>query len=145
MCLTGSLSGMIRFKNRAGFTLIDVMIAITIVGLVIPPALSFQFSIMRQVNQVLAQYRRLLLANNLFVEMHMEQKIKPGQTEVQKKEGAPPTILNYVLKSAKDNPQLKKFPSLYFEYIKISAPESPKIDTLATLVFRPQQVQKEKK
>lgn len=137
---------MIVFKNRSGFTLVEVMIAIAIIGMVLTPIFAFQLQIVRRVNSSFDRSRRLIFAQNMLVEMHEQRLIGKDVTTQQKQESGPATKLNYELKTATNHPQLKKLPNLYVERIVITDPTGAikKEDVLGTIIFKPVQTEQKK-
>lgn len=63
---------MIVFKNNAGFTLIETMLAITLIAIVMTPLLVTQGSVAQAVAQISERLQRVFFAENFFIEAHAQ-------------------------------------------------------------------------
>ena len=130
----------IHFKNERGFTILEVMFALVIVGLVLAPALAMQFNLVRKIITTAGRSERFGLAKNFVVIVHEQQVADPTIKQSNRTELVPPTTLNYQLKSIENNPALAQLPGLHIEVVEISWTSlvGKQHDQLVTFLFRPE-------
>lgn len=106
-----SLLSMIHLKNKAGFTLIEVLLAVAIMGIVLGPIYILQGAVFDRVIRAAESVDRMLVAYDFFVD------VKEGDEDVVKKTiDDPATDLVYEKKeSSKESVLAKEFNHIYIE------------------------------
>ncbi len=128
---------MIHFKNSAGFTLIEVLLATMIVAMALTPILILQSRIIEKVTYYSWHVARIFFAKEFLHEMVQD---KTGKMTFTKKITDPDTTLRYErIPSEKANKKLK-LPGLFINHIEVSWQEmgTEKKDTFIGLSFIPE-------
>jgi prepilin-type N-terminal cleavage/methylation domain-containing protein len=107
---------MIHSKNN-GFTLIEVLLAMALVGVVLTPIYSLQNSIFNQVLKMANAVDRMFVAYDFFLDVQNEADEK-DQKKITRKIDDPSTELIYEIQDvSKDSVLQKDFNNLYIEKI----------------------------
>ncbi|HZW61490.1 MAG TPA: prepilin-type N-terminal cleavage/methylation domain-containing protein [Candidatus Babeliales bacterium] len=130
---------MIHSKNRIGFTLIEAIIAVAIMGIVLTPIYilltnSYQTSIRRSF-----QLDRSIQAHLFLIDAR---RAVPKDTQtfmLEKKTTKPVTILKYELKEPAADSPIKKVSNMLIEQVTMQWQEGNRqfTDTLTTLMYKP--------
>ena len=127
-----------NLSAKKGFTLIEAMLAVTIVALIVAPIFVLEDTLFNAVSRTAKQFHRFLFAQNFMMQARMEQK--PGSTNfsLERREENPATILKYTLDKLPGNSSLKAVKNLYVEKVEAKGQEktSPTV-TLLSFQFRP--------
>lgn len=134
---------MIHSKNRDGFTLIEVLLALSLMAMILTPILISQNTIMFSVSYFKGQLQRIMLAKNYLVYAH--------KNTLQEKTTEPRTIENPALKLSylkekTAGPMAKQFKDVYRETVLIEWTEEniKKQDTLVSFIFKPEKKTEQK-
>lgn len=134
---------MIHSKNNDGFTLIEVLLALSLMAMILTPILITQSSIMVSVGYFSGIFRRINIAKNYLVVAHknsLEDK-KTGQSSIDD----PPTTLTY--KQDKVSGVIaKQFKDIYRETVRIEWTEDNRKheDMLVSFIFKPEKKTEQK-
>ena len=128
---------MIHFKNNDGFTLIEVLLALSLMAMILTPILISESSIMLSVGTFTGQFQRIIAAKNYLIHAHkntLEDK-KTGPSSIDN----PPTTLTYKQDKA-SGAITKKFKDIYRETVRIEWTEgtNKRQDLLVSFVFKPE-------
>lgn len=96
-----SLRAMIHSKNKAGFTLIEVMLATLIVGVVLGPIYLLQGTVFKRVVRMADSVERMLITYDYFIDVQkgdedvVSETVKDPQTEIkyERKQSSPGSAL----------------------------------------------------
>lgn len=130
---------MIRFKNNAGFTLVDVMIAIAIVGIVLTPMFVLQNNVMGSAIRLSERFHRLLRAKNFLFIAQEKEPAKATDYSVEKKEERPNTMLSYSLKPVAKDSVLAKLQYLYTQQVQAKDPQGDNGASIVQIIYKPKQ------
>ena len=127
---------MIHSKSNNGFTLIEVLLALSLMAMILTPILISENSIMLSVGNFRGRLDRITMAKNYLVHAHknaLEDK-KTGPMTVED----PQTTLTYKQSKA-SGPTAKVFKDIYRETVTIEWTEGndKRRDVLVSFVFKP--------
>lgn len=125
-------------NNSGGFTLIEVVLAVAIVGVIMTAVFVAQGSAMYAVNRISQVLRRVYAAEQYMLEKRAENVNGVEVKSDQKIITYPAATLAYKLEKT-DNPSLKAFKDIYREEVVISWKEQrvPRTDALVSFSFKP--------
>jgi len=105
---------MIPSNNHNGFTFIEIVLTVALIGAVLAPLFSVQYNVLRLITRASDRVSRIFLLGNIFQEA--EYKDKPvsekGLTGT-KKITDPETDLTYIVKTPDKSSSLKKLHDVY--------------------------------
>ncbi len=135
---------MIYFKNRNGFTLIEVMITLGIIGLVLTPVFVLQSTTMRVMGQYSQQLVRVLAGQVFFGQMQMQRAINPDIEKETKKIDDPESTFEYSFADIDQKSTLANFKDVGLQevVIKWHSLWGPEEDTLVSFVYDPEEQEK---
>lgn len=129
-----------HFKNEAGFTLPEAMIAVAIIGIALVPMFLLQGTILEEVGRRSHELRRMFFGKQFVFEARQKQPEDAKEYDLQKKETNPATLLTYRLSAVPGNSALKDEYNLYHERVTASEEErQPAALALVQFVFKPEQ------
>jgi prepilin-type N-terminal cleavage/methylation domain-containing protein len=133
---------MIPFKNKHnhGFTLIEAMIAIAIVGMTLTPMFILDTNVYNSVTTITQRFHRFLFAKNFIFEAEQKQPPQSVNYSTEKKEERPITMVRYTLKSIPEQSSLAKIKQLYRQEVVASGPDkdSPSA-SIVQFVYKPKE------
>ncbi len=128
---------MIHFKNKsAGFTLIEALIAMVIIGIALTPIIGLQILLLRMVNSSGQQVRRILQAQTFLV--HTQRTAIDKDTEsAEKKVDRPSTQLKFSLAPLHADAVLKNNKYVQQERVNMQWQDNgkPRSDNLMTFLY----------
>ncbi len=125
-------------KSEAGFTLIEAMIAVAIIGIILVPMFLLQGTILQEVGRRSHELRRMFFARQFFSEARQKQSENAIEYALEKKEENPPTLLAYTLGSIPKNSSLKDTYNLYIERVTATEQGERFGQKLVHFVFKPE-------
>lgn len=127
-----------------GFSLIEAMLAVTMMGMILAPLFLLEGTVFDGVTKITEQFRRYLFAHNFLYQTIREQSPKTRDFTLEQKKETPATTLQYRLKKVTDG-TFKNQKNLYRQEVLISTQDSksPK-DSLVTYLFKPTEMKNEK-
>lgn len=134
------------FKNKSGFTLIEVLLALAIIGLVLSPIFVIQSSVLRSSSKAAALFTRLLIAKDFLIDQQFEHADSDEPVTIDRKITTPVTNLVFSSKSIPDNSSLKKFKQVMIDSVVFEwkdARGKKQQHKLATFSFKPEQEKKQ--
>jgi len=136
---------MMVFKNNAGFTLIEVILAIAIVALGMMPILILQNEVLTRVNRVGNRLQRIFFAQQFMAEAR--EKREPGTREfyLERQEEFPATKLLYRVEPADVEPQFEGLSGLYSERVIMTWKSGPRQEKLVLPTYGFEPVRERKK
>ncbi len=135
-----SLKYMMVFRNK-GFTLIEVLLAVAIIGLVLTPIFSIQLNVMRSNSKASQALARIFLGKQFLVENEFSLKADEQEKRIEKKIDRPPTTLIYQLSKIPENSSLKKFKNVLLESVTmqwVDRQGKKRQEKLVTFVYKPE-------
>jgi prepilin-type N-terminal cleavage/methylation domain-containing protein len=138
---------MIHFKNSSGFTLVEVVLSLMIMGLVYGSVYVSQGSAIRVVKVFALRLSRLLAAKELLIEMTTGKEGESAEQvrkDKQLKEDGPVTHLTYTQEPAASG-AIKDFKDIVVQKVKAEWQEdrSAHTELLVTFAFKPKKEKKE--
>ena len=130
-------------KNNDGFTLIEVLLALSLMAMVLTPILISESTTMLSVGIFSRHFQRITVAKNYLVRAHkdaLEDKKTPPATIED-----PQTTLSYKQNKA-SGPIAKQFKDIYRETVTIEWTEgnNKRQETLVSFVFKPEKKTEQK-
>lgn len=131
---------MIVFKNESGFTLIEVLLTLSIVGLVLTPILMLQSMLVRNTNKRTQMIDRMYAAKKFLIDSEVALAPDANESSADKKIANPPTTLRFELKNVSSNSSLKKFKSIKQASVTSTwtEPGAKRQERIVTFLFRPE-------
>lgn len=127
-------------QNRKGFTLVEVMLAIAIIGMLLTPMLFLEQLILGQSWRVSSRFHRFSLAQKFLYDAREKQPIGATQFSLETRENDPPVTLVYRIESVEKTSSLSSVAGLYNERVTLSWRENDltKNQALVTFQFYPE-------
>ncbi len=129
-------------KNKSGFTLVEVLLALTIIGLVLSPIFVIQSSVLRSTSKAAQIFTRLLIAKDFLIDQQFEHADSDQAVTTERKITVPPTKLVFSSKKVPDNSSLKKIKNIMVESVAFEwtdAQGRKQQQKLVTFSFKPEQ------
>jgi prepilin-type N-terminal cleavage/methylation domain-containing protein len=131
---------MIHFKNRKnGFTLIEVIISLAIVGVILTPVFMLHEMIMNRVNRSAKEFEYMLLCKNLLFSARQKQTPQAQEFLLEKAEIDFNATLTYALeKGVNQKSSLASLVGLHREIVTVSWTDlgTKKQDRLVTFIYK---------
>jgi prepilin-type N-terminal cleavage/methylation domain-containing protein len=134
---------MINFKKRnsqqPGFSLVEVVLTLVVIGIVVSALLALQGNLLRAVYSATGRLARAISMKNFLVESHIKQWADSNQTQ-QKTIDNPPVKLTYQTKKISESSSLKKLNDLVIEQITCSwqGRVTEGQETMISLLYKPE-------
>lgn len=131
---------MIHSRNRTGFTLIEVLLAIAIVGMAMTPIIFLQTAVLTRVNKGMLQLKRIMLAKKFLFDAREKNQNDSPEFSLEKQEVDPSTLLVYRAEET-NYPEVGELDGLRTERVIARWKEDgrPRHIILVTFTFRPVQ------
>lgn len=101
-------------NNRDGFTLIEIMMTVAMIGIVIVPLFSVQYNILKIISQASDQLSRIFLIETIFNEAEYRGKqVAESGIAGNKKVEEPLTEINYAVQKPNEKSAFIKFNDVY--------------------------------
>jgi len=139
---------MINFKNRNGFTLIEVLITLAIIGMVLTPLIIAQSTALRSITTLSRRMTRFIYAKNFLLESSFKLLFEKKEQEKEAKQVGelkdPPMKLTYELKQVSENSALARFKGLKIGTVFMRWQErtGPRTDKLIQVILKPDEEKK---
>jgi|SRR5579872_2853247 hypothetical protein len=130
-----------RLHNK-GFSLIEAMLAVTMMAMILAPLLMLEGLVFDGVTRISEQFRRSLFAHNFLYQAVREQPIKAREFNLEQRKDLPPTNLRYKLKKVGDG-VFKNQANLYRQEVTMMV-NGKEQDSLVTYIFKPAEPKNEK-
>lgn len=136
-----SLKPMIVSRNNKGFTLVEVLLAMAIIGLVLTPIFAIQMGVWRSSLRSSQSLTRIFAAKNLLVESMFNASPEQREKKIERKLDRPATTLIYERKKIAENSSLKKFKNVLHESVTMQWTDrqgKKRQERLVTFVYSPE-------
>lgn len=140
--LMRSLKYMMRFNNSSGFTLIEVLLALAIIGMVLTPILLIQQIVLRRSSSSANLFSRIIQAKDFLIDQQFENIQESQDVTAEKKITNPATTLIFNSKKLPENSSLKKFKHIKIDSVTMqwTAEQNKKRkEKLVTFSFKPEE------
>src|SRR3990167_2362700 len=104
---------MMHFKNKKGFSLIEAMIAITIIGMVLAPIFILEANVFNAVARVAEGFHRIVRSKHFMVGAYKEQPAESKEFKLERKEENPTSIMRYTFSPVDKKSSLAKLNGMY--------------------------------
>lgn len=133
---------MMSTKNEQGFSLIESMVAIAMIGLVLTPMFSLQTTVFSSVIRVADRIHRMIQAQAFVFTASREQPPHIRDFKLEKKEEKPKSTLRYSFGSVDKKSSLSKLKNIYRQEVVAEGPgkDSPQGNVIL-FVFKAEQPQ----
>ncbi len=127
------------FKNKPGFSLIEAMFAITIIGLVLTPMFILENNVFNGIARMAETFHRLLFAQNFLYSAQRQEPPESTKYSLERKEDKPLSMARYTLAPIAKQSSLGSMKHLYQQRVEVSGLEksSPKA-TMIQCIFKPE-------
>lgn len=128
---------MVHFNDKSGFTLIEVILAVAIIGILFGPILVTQGTMMQSIGMLSRRLRAVLAAQELLVETQYDDKAPEQKSKSLKPLGIPGSMA-YKEEPAKIS-ALKDFKDIVMKKVSMEWRDGVvrRTDELVTFVFKP--------
>ena len=129
-------------KNNSGFTLIEVLLALAIIGMVLTPILLIQQIVLRRSSSSANLFSRIIQAKDFLIDQQFENIQETQEVTAEKKITNPPTTLIFNSKKVPENSALKKFKHIKIDSVTMqwTADQNKKRqEKLVTFSFKPEE------
>ncbi len=132
---------MIHFRNKAGFTLIEVLLSLAIIALVLTPIFVVQGTVLSRVGRYARMIDRFMQSQLFFVNSSIAVSAEAKSTTLEKKIDVPLTFLSYEFQKLPDSSPLKNFKDVYQEKVTIRYEDDGRkyLDSLVSFRYRPEE------
>lgn len=127
-------------QKQPGFTLIEVLLALAIIGLVLTPIFLIQSAVLRRTSAGAQQFLRIIQAKDFLIDQQFENMQEAQAATAERKITNPPTTLSFSSKKIPDNSALKKFKHIMIDSVTMQWTEQNKKrqEKLVTFSFKPE-------
>lgn len=124
---------MIHSESNQGFTLVEVMISVLIIGTALTAIMSTQSVMLLSIKKITEQFSRIVLAKNFLYQTRLAEK-KSANSKIQ----TPETSFKYTQQKASGSIG-QHFKDLYREQLSWEWTDGSKkyTDTIVSLIFKP--------
>ena len=128
-------------NNQLGFTLIEVLLSLAIIGMVLTPIFLIQSLVLRRTSAGARQFTRLIAAKDFLVDQQFENIQETNTATAEQKITNPPTTLLFTSKKLPENSALKKFKHIMVDTVTMQWTEQNKKrqENLVTFMFKPEE------
>lgn len=130
-------------KIQFGFTLVEVLLALAIIGIVLTPIFLINQVVLRRSSADARLFSRLIQARDFLIDQQFENMQEAQEAGGQKKITNPPTTLTFSSRKIPENSALKKFKHVMIDSVTMQwAGERNKNrqEKLITFTFKPEEV-----
>lgn len=132
-------------QKHLGFTLIEVLLALAIIGIVLTPIFVIQSIVLRRTSSGAQLFSRIVQAKDLLVDQQFEniQEVQPANAE--RKITNPATTLIFSSKKVPENSALKKFKHITIDTVTMQwtgVGNKKRQEKLVTFTYRPEEEKK---
>lgn len=130
-----------HFRNKPGFTLIEVLLALAIIGMVLTPIFLIQQMVLRRSSAGANLFSRIIQAKDFLIDQQFENMQETQASTAERKITNPPTTLTFSSKKIPENSALKKFKHIMVDSVTMQWTEQNKKrqETLVTFSFKPEE------
>ena len=128
-----------HFKNRSGFTLIEVLIAVAIIGVAIMPIYNIQTTLLARVSKYTGAFVRTLYAKSFLNESQLS--LQAGkELEKEKKVPGPSMKLIFERGAVPSGSSVKKFKNIVLDRVTVEWQEgkAKRKEQFVTFTYKPQ-------
>lgn len=131
-----------RIKNKKGFTLIESMAAIAMIGMILTPMFTLQMTVFSSVLRVADRFHRAIQAKQFSFSAYREQPPQSKNFKLEKKEDKPVSMLHYSFGPVNKKSSLARVKGIYRQEVIASGLDkgSPEGASLQ-FVFKSEQTQ----
>jgi prepilin-type N-terminal cleavage/methylation domain-containing protein len=127
-------------RPKKGFTLIEVLLALAIIGMVLTPILMIQSMIVRNTSKYSRLITRILQGKKFLIDSEIALTADLDQSTAEKKVFNPETSMKYEMNKIPDGSALKKFKRIYKEAVTLQwrDQQGRHQEQIVTFIFRPE-------
>lgn len=126
---------------KSGFTLIEALLAMAIIGLVLTPIFMNQTAVSRTTARAARRLAQIFAAKKVLIDNEMALAPDVQQFTNEKKLERPPTTFTYELKKIPENSAFKKFNNVLMQTVSWTNARDKKktLEKLVTFIYKPEQ------
>ncbi len=130
---------MMYSKSNEGFSLIEAVIAVAIIGMVLTPMFVLETNVFNSVARNAERFHRLIFAKDFLYMAQREEPIASKDYKLERKENNPLSMVRYALAPVAKNSSLSRVKRLFKQQVVASGLErtSPEA-TIIHFVFKPE-------
>ena len=136
-----STNGYSDFRSARGFTLIEVLLSLAIIGLVLTPIFLIQSTVLRTSSASAHLFTRLMYAKDFLIDQQFEHSQESAPAQAELKITAPATTLKFDSQKIPENSALKKIKNVMVESVTMEwtdARNKKRREKLVTFAFKPE-------
>jgi hypothetical protein len=133
---------MMRFKNNAGFSIIEAMMAITIIGMVLAPIFILETNVFTAVGRLAEGFHRIILSKQFMFVAYKQQTPESKEFKFEKREENPIAMMRYTFTPIDKQSSLAQLTGMYRKQVITSGFEKTSPEGMAVqFVYQPERPQ----
>ncbi len=131
-----------HFKNKNGFSLIEAMIAIAIIGMILSPMFILETNVFNAVARIAEKFHRILLSKQFIFIASKEQPSEAKEFKLERKEEKPTSLMRYSFAAVDKKSSLAKLQGIYRQEVITSGGDATSPEGRAIqFVYKPERPQ----
>lgn len=131
-----------RFKNNEGFSIIEAMMAITIIGMVLAPIFILETNVFNAVGRLAEGFHRIISSKQFMVVAYAEQKPESKEFKLERKEENPMALMKYSFAPVDQKSSLAKLNGMYRKEVVTTGGDKTSPEGVAVqFVYKPERPQ----
>ena len=133
---------MMRFKNNAGFSIIEAMMAITIIGMVLAPVFVLETNVFEAVGRLAQGFHRIVLSQQFMFTAFKEQPAGSKEFKRERTQENPIATMRYTFAPVNKKSSLATLNEMYRKQVVTSGVEKTSPEGMAVqFVYQPERPQ----
>ncbi len=130
---------MIRFKSNSGFSLIEAMMAVAIMGMVLTPMFLLETNVFNAVARMSERFARLVFAKHFLYVAQEQEPVQSTDYSLEKKQERPMTMVRYTLKPIPAQSSLAKVNRLFKQEVVASGIQETSPEArIVSFIYKPE-------
>lgn len=128
-----------RFKNNEGFSIIEAMIAITIIGMILAPIFILEANVFNSVGRLAEGFHRIVRSKQFMVEAYKEQPAESKEFKLERKEENPTHMMRYTFSPVDKKSSLAKMQGIYRQLVIATGADATSPEGVAIqFIYKPE-------
>ncbi len=133
---------MMRFKNNAGFSIIEAMMAITIIGMVLAPVFVLETNVFEAVARLAQSFHRIILSKQFMFTAFKEQPVGSKEFKFERTQENPIATMQYTFAPVNKKSSLAQLNEMYRKQAITSGADKTSPEGMAVqFVYQPERPQ----
>ena len=131
-----------HFKNKNGFSLIEAMIAIAIIGMILSPMFILETNVFNAVARIAERFHRILLSKQFIFIAYKEQPPEAKEFKLEGKKEKPTSLMRYSFAAVDKKSSLAKLEGMYRQEVITSGGDAANPEGRAVqFIYKPERPQ----